>query len=144
MKKIFEVSVGKQVCLVPTGNLARHSCEPILATIESIGRKYFYVKIDSAPHMGQIKFDRKCFDCHYDDNSGFNIYESYEAYAKHTLFEKKLAEIESVLQWCRFHNGIPNVDSKPSYDAVDRIYEILIEESGIQIDRNIFVPVVKK
>lgn len=128
MKRVFEIQKGMEVWLEPIGNNARYHKQPVKGEITSIGRKYFYVSIPHSPHWGNIKFDLEEFRSHYDDNAGFVLYPSYEAFVSEKTRNGKIREIESAMQYARIHNNIPDVNSIPSCDAIDRIYQILCGE----------------
>lgn len=128
MRTVFGISVGMSVCLEPTGNFTRMYKRPFMGTVTSIGRKYFYVSVQDSPHWGNVKFDLETFNCHYDDNAGFILYPSFEAYKAEKTAVVKLREIRDAVCYAQNLNRIPNHKIAPSHDAIDKIYQILCAE----------------
>lgn len=128
MKNTFEITKGMEVWLEPTGNNARPGRQAVKGEIISIGRKYFYVSVPSHPHWANVKFDLEEFRSHYDDNAGFIIYPSFEAYKAEKTLAAKLREIREAILYAQNINRIPGHKTIPSNDAVDKIYQILRDE----------------
>ena len=129
MKTVFEITKGMEVWMEPTGNNARmYSGKPWRGEVTSIGRKYFYVSTTDSRHWRDIKFEIDTFRCLYDDNAGFILYPSYEAFVAEKTRRRKIMEIESAMQYARNHNDIPGAQSIPTYETIDSIYQLLRNE----------------
>lgn len=125
MNKTFEVCKGMEVWLEPTGNLARRGVEPVRGVIVSIGRKYFYVSVPGAPHFQSIKFEIETFHSCYDDNAGFVIYPSFDAFKTEKTVAAKLRKIGSAITYAQNLNRTSDHTTIPSSESVDRVYQIL-------------------
>lgn len=129
MKTVFEITKGMEVWMEPTGNNARkYSDKPWKGEITSIGRKYFYVSTVGSRHWRDIKFELDTFQCLYDDNAGFILYPSYEAFVAEKTHRRKILKIESAMQYARNHNDIPGTQSIPTCETIDSIYQLLRNE----------------
>ena len=129
MKTVFEITKGMEVWMEPTGNNARmYSGKPWRGEVTSIGRKYFYVSTTDSRHWRDIKFEIDTFRCLYDDNAGFILYPSYEAFVAEKTRRRKIMEIESAMQYARNHNNIPGTRSIPTCETIDSIYQLLRNE----------------
>ena len=123
---IKTVEVGDIVYMRPTGN-ARFwhgtQIQYVTGTVTKIGRKYFTVnRGHDGIHSGtEEKFTIDGAQCVNDDNYGYILYGSKEAFDQDTERDQKFSEI-------RKYFGQSFRRKEPSYEAVCKIYEIMIEE----------------
>lgn len=119
---MFPISVGQTVFLTPTGNAALHwDGKPIAAEITMIGRKYFYVQRVGGGYLygyREAAFLKDSYICRDGNNNyGYNIYESLQAFEQETDKNLKLDQIRS-LSWSKLRQDLP-------YEAVLEIHTIL-------------------
>lgn len=121
MDKKFEISEGKTVWLVPTGNYARiKSAKLEEARVIKIARKYFYCVIvgwEKFPIKFSLEdFSSVCEDC----NGGYDIYATPEMYVQKTEFDAMYSEVSSY-----FRNF---GTQKPSFSTMSKITTLLYGE----------------
>jgi len=124
--KRFEIKVGQEVFLRPTGNNKRSwDGEPVSGCIYKIARKYFYVSVN-----GHTWSDERFFIDDYthddgDSNAGYEIYENIEAVREAIEYERMLLEIR------RYFAGHIGYDNKPPYETLKEIHGLLSYEDLI-------------
>ena len=125
-KTLKAVEIGETVYMRPTGN-ARfwHGTQIPYVTgiVTKIGRKYFTVNRGrDGIHGGtEEKFTIDGAQCVNDDNYGYILYGSKEAFERDAERERKLCEIKTY--FC--HSiGVKAL----SYEGVCKVYDILKEE----------------
>lgn len=122
--KRFEIEVGQEVFLRPTGNYRRSwDGQPIPGRIVKIARKYFYVSVNGHTWSDE-RFDREDFSCEEQDrNAGYVIYESEEAFRQDVEYEVMLRLVREFFSG-RSGKGLP-------YEALKQIHAILSYEDMI-------------
>ena len=120
----FEIQVGQEVFLRPTGNNKRSwDGKPVPGRISKIARKYFYVSVNGHTWSDE-RFDREDFSCDEQDrNAGYVFYESKEAFRKDVEHEIMRLKI------CEFF-GRGGGKCLP-YEAMKQIHDILLYEDVI-------------
>lgn len=120
----FEISVGQEVVLLPTGNFQRSwDGKPVPGRIFKITREYFYVSVNGHTWEDE-RFDRGDFSCDKKDrNGGYVIYENEEAFRKAVEYECMLLEVR------RFFSG--RQTAEVPYDVLKEIHGLLSYEDLI-------------
>lgn len=128
--KNFEIEVGQDVFLKPTGNNSRGwNGEPIHGRIVKIARKYFYVFIDGRP-LHEDRFDRETFE--YDDqdrNAGYIIHSSLDEFYKEAEYIMMLHDLRRYFSDYLGSGG--RKDNALAYETVKKIYDLLRHEGVI-------------
>lgn len=120
------IEVGDIVFMRPTGN-ARfwHPKQPLVkGVITKIGRKYFTVDrgLDGIRNKCEERFTLDGAECVNDDNYGYVLYSSKEAFDRDTERDQKFSDIRKY-----FGQSFRKKDL--SYEAICKIHEIMMEES---------------
>lgn len=116
----FPIEVGQEVVLEPDGNYVRmYSGRICKGRITKIARKYFYVDIG---FRGAAKFELETFNGYnQDDNAGWIIWPTEEAYNQAKELEQKLEAIRKFFQHrYRAETVAPEV--------IDQVYELITKE----------------
>lgn len=116
----FPIEVGQEVILQPTGNYSRMYGGRIRkGCITKIARKYFYVDIG---FRGTEKFEIETFrNENGDNNAGWEIWPTEEAYNRAKELEQKLESIRKFFQHrYRADTVAPEV--------IDQVYDLVKRE----------------
>lgn len=122
-RRTFPIEVGQRVFLVGTGNAESKPARLIPGKITKIARKYFYVAGEQYIWGGEAKFDKETFFC-YDNNNnfGYDIYPSQEAWEQQLDYESKLYQVR---------NALKRYDNKLRYSSLCSIYNLLVNDGLI-------------
>ena len=123
----FDVYVGQEVFLQPTGNASRWWNGVLkVGEVVAVKRKYFYVNLKESKGVAPVKFSLESFYGALDDlNSGYLAYPSQEAFEEARKADGLIAEIRKALDYG--HGRFDNI----SASAVEEIYNILVTEGVI-------------
>lgn len=122
--RCFEIKIGQTVYLKPTGNFRRGwKGAAIVGEITRIGRVYFYVQVEGRGVYEERFYLEDFIHDDRDQNAGFIIYESMEAFYKDASYERMLKEIRN------FFSGAVN---KPTYETVRGIHDLLLNDDTIR------------
>lgn len=118
----FPIEVGQEVVLEPTGNYVRiYNEKPQKGRITKIARKYFYV--DLGPRW-LAKFELETFNGYdQDNNAGWIIWPTEEAYNRAKELDKKLEFIRKFFQYRYRAEAI-------APEIVDQVYELITTEDS--------------
>lgn len=126
-KRIFPIEVGQQVYLVGTGNAAVKPPRLIPGRITKIARKYFYVSCEQYIWGREAKFDKETFSCYdMDNNFGYDIYPSEEAWEQQIDNEAKLYQVL---------NALKRYDYKLQYSSLLSIHNLLVQDGLISCEK---------
>lgn len=121
--RTFPIKVGQLVYLVGTGNAAVKPPRLIPGTITKIARKYFYVAVEHYIWGHEAKFDKETFFCYnHDNNFGYDIYPSQEAWEQQVDYEEKLYQVL---------NALKRYDYELQYSSLCSIHDLLVQDGLI-------------
>jgi len=126
---VTEYKPGQTVWLSPNGNYARiykHLELPVEAQVESVKRKYFYVrKGDNRNDL--IKFDKETGENVSEDcNASWTVWPSRQDYLDAREHDDKIQAIQAAMRSYR-------VGGLLTLDHVRRIHDVLLDAGAIKV-----------
>lgn len=126
-RRTFPIEVGQRVYLVGTGNAAVKPARLITGKITKIARKYFYVEGEQYIWGKEAKFLKDTFYCYdHDNNFGYEIYPSKEAWEHEVDYETKTYQVL---------NALKRHDYKLQYSSLISIYNLLVQDGLISCEK---------
>lgn len=126
-RTLKSIEVGQEIYLKPQGNAKRYSGGAMIkGYVTRIARKYFYVAL-GIPGGSEHRFTIDGGDGYdHDNNYGYIPYQSKEIYNADVRYNSQMLEIR------KYFSGIYSPSNWPSMDAVEKIYDILVQDGKIE------------